>query len=111
MPSATDPNVASSVVVGLPSGEELELQADAVVMGVGVAPATEFLRNSKGFEQLVDRTGAIAVDEFLRVKGLDGSVYAIGDIASYPQPGTGESRRIEHWNVSSLLGIVFVRSY
>ena len=100
VPSATDPDKAGSVVVAHPSGEEVELQADIVVMGVGVAPATEFLKNSKGFEQLVDRTGAITVDEYLRVKGLDGSVYAIGDIASYPQHGTGELRRIEHWNVS-----------
>ena len=59
--------------------EELgrELGADVVVMGVGVGPATEFLRNSKGFEQVVDRTGAVQVDEFMKVKGLD-NVYAIG---------------------------------
>lgn len=100
VPSTTDPNKAGSIVVGLPSGEELELQADAVIMGVGAAPATEYLKNSKGFEELVDKTGAITTDEFLRVKGLDGNVYAIGDIALYPQPGTGELRRIEHWNVS-----------
>lgn len=25
-----------------------------------------------------------------------------GDIASYPQPGTGEQRRIEHWNVRQI---------
>jgi hypothetical protein len=41
----------------------------------------------------------------------------IGDIAMYPQPGTGEMRRIEHWNVSrsliliiDLLFIVLIRS-
>ena len=46
-------------------------------MGVGVAPATEYLKNSKGFENVVDKTGAVQVDEYLRVKGLN-DVYAIG---------------------------------
>jgi len=41
------------------------------------------------------------VDEYLRVPGVDG-VYAVGDIAVYPESGvTGEMRRIEHWNVAS----------
>ncbi|CAL1716035.1 unnamed protein product [Somion occarium] len=104
VPSASDSSKVGSVIVGLPSGQELELPADAVIMGVGVAPATEYLKASKGFEQAVDRTGAVTVDEYLRVKGLDGSVYAIGDIALYPQPGTGELRRIEHWNVAGNQG-------
>ncbi|KAI0073872.1 hypothetical protein K474DRAFT_1666080 [Panus rudis PR-1116 ss-1] len=100
VPSSSDPSKAGAVVVALPSGEELTLQADAVIMGVGVGPATEFLKQSKGFSELVDKSGAIEVDEYLRVKGLGGDVYAIGDIALYPQPGTGELRRIEHWNVA-----------
>ena len=77
-PSVSDSTKAGSVTVTLPSGENLELAADVVIMGVGVAPATEYLKASKGFEEVVDRTGAVTVDEFLRVKGLDGSVYAIG---------------------------------
>lgn len=47
-------------------------------MGVGVAPATEYLKNSKGFEQVVDKIGAVQVDEYLKVKGLS-DVYAIGE--------------------------------
>ena len=62
-----------------PDGQEQTLPADVVILGVGVAPATEYLKNSKGFENLVDKSGAITVDEFLKVKGLDGSVYAIGE--------------------------------
>ncbi|KAI0714432.1 hypothetical protein C8T65DRAFT_644304 [Cerioporus squamosus] len=99
VPSESDPSVASAVVVTSGSGQSTTLQADVVVMGVGVAPATEYLKSSKGFEQVVDKTGAVQVDEYLKVKGLE-NVYAIGDIAMYPQPGTGESRRIEHWNVA-----------
>ena len=77
-PSPSDPSKAGAVTVTLSSGENLELPADVVIMGVGVAPATEYLKASKGFGNLVDKSGAITVDEHLRVKGLDGSVYAIG---------------------------------
>ncbi|RDX43800.1 hypothetical protein OH76DRAFT_1360708 [Lentinus brumalis] len=104
IPSESDPSVASAVVVTSGSGQSTTLEADVVVMGVGVAPATGFLKNSKGFEKVVDNSGAVHVDEYLKVKGLE-NVYAIaGDIALYPQPGTGESRRIEHWNVAGNQG-------
>ncbi|KAI0806103.1 hypothetical protein BC629DRAFT_1282845 [Irpex lacteus] len=103
VPSSSNPSAVGAVVVKSSSGQEITLEADVVVMGVGVAPATEFLKSSKGFEGAVDKTGAVTVDELLRVKGLEG-VYAIGDIALYPQPGTGELRRIEHWNVAGNQG-------
>ena len=100
IPSSSDPSQAEAVVIKSSSGEHT-LPADAVIMGVGVGPATEFLKSgqSTGFENALDKSGAVLVDEYLRVKGLEG-VYAIGDIAMYPQPGIGELRRIEHWNVS-----------
>lgn len=104
VPSVSSPSDVGTVVVKGPDGQEKELAADVVIMGVGVAPATEYLKNSEGVKDLVDKSGAIAVDEYLKVKGLDGSVYAIGDIALYPQPGTGELRRIEHWNVAGNQG-------
>ena len=99
VPSSTDPSAVGSVVVAGPSGEETTLEADFVVMGVGVGPATKFLKDS-GWE--LERDGGVRVDEYLRVVGKE-NVYAIGDIAHYPQAETGEVRRIEHWNVSSLL--------
>ncbi|OBZ72306.1 Apoptosis-inducing factor 1 [Grifola frondosa] len=103
VPAEGDPSRAGAVVVTSSTGERVTLPADVVVMGVGVAPATQFLKASKGFEEVIDRSGAVHVDEFMRVKGMQ-DVYAIGDIAMYPQPGTGELRRIEHWNVASNQG-------
>lgn len=97
-PSSSSPTDVGTAIVKGPDGTETSLPADVVIMGVGVGPATEYLKNSTGIT--LDKTGAVEVDEFLRVQGLDGSVYAIGDIALYPQPGTGEKRRIEHWNVA-----------
>ncbi|KAF4596366.1 hypothetical protein EYR38_007746 [Pleurotus pulmonarius] len=77
---------------------ETELKGDFVVLGVGVAPATDFLKNTFQLE----KDGGIKVDEYLRVSG-SGDVFAIGDIAVYPQLGSpeGEFRRVEHWNVAS----------
>jgi len=91
--SSENPNLASGVVV---NGETLP--ADFVIMGVGVAPATEYLKDS-GIQ--LEKDGGIRVDEYLRVRtGPDTKdVYAVGDIAIYPQQN-GEETRIEHWNVA-----------
>lgn len=78
VPSQADPTKAGAVVVTSSSGRSETVPADVVVMGVGVAPATEYLKASEGFEKALDKSGAVFVDEYLRVKGLDG-VYAIGE--------------------------------
>ncbi|KAF8756955.1 Rieske [2Fe-2S] domain [Rhizoctonia solani] len=89
----------SSVTITDSSGSDKTLEADAVIMGIGVAPATEFLKSSPF---TLEKDGGIAVDEYLRVKGFeDAGVYAIGDIAHYPQAPTGDLSRIEHWNVAN----------
>ena len=92
LPSSTNEGVVGSVVIG-DGGPTLE--ADFVIMGVGVAPATTFLKES-GFA--LERDGGVKVDEFLKVVGHE-DVYAIGDIAVFPQTETSVERRIEHWNV------------
>ncbi|KAJ3537416.1 hypothetical protein NMY22_g5598 [Coprinellus aureogranulatus] len=91
--SEENPSVASGVVV---NGETLP--ADFIIMGVGVAPATGFLKGS-GIN--IEKDGGIKVDQYLRVKsGPDTqNVYAIGDVAIYPQQN-GDETRIEHWNVA-----------
>ncbi|TFK27152.1 flavo protein [Coprinopsis marcescibilis] len=91
--SESDPKLAAGVVV---NGETLP--ADFVIMGVGVAPATEFLKDSG---LTLERDGGIKVNKYLRVKsGPDQKdVFAIGDIAIYPQQN-GDEARIEHWNVA-----------
>lgn len=91
IPSTTNASTAGGVVV---SGNTIE--ADVVIMGVGVGPATGFLKES-GFT--LEKDGGIKVDEYLKVPGVQ-DVFAIGDIAVFPQPGSGEVKRVEHWNVS-----------
>jgi len=95
-PAESDPKHCGSVSL---KGQE-PLPANLVIMGTGVAPATGFLKDS-GFE--LEKDGGIAVDKYLRVKGYD-NIYAIGDIAHYPQAPDGHQRRVEHWNVAGNQG-------
>jgi NADPH-dependent 2,4-dienoyl-CoA reductase/sulfur reductase-like enzyme len=79
---------ASGTAVKTKSG--LELEADAVVAGLGVVADTE-LAEAAGLE--VD--DGIVVDEYGRVPGHD-DVFAAGDVARFPVPALGISLRIEH---------------
>jgi NADPH-dependent 2,4-dienoyl-CoA reductase/sulfur reductase-like enzyme len=83
--------------VRLKDGQVLE--ADLVVLGTGAAPNTQLLE-AAGVSIEEDKT--VKVNGALQIEGFDG-VYAIGDIATYPNPsgGTGGLLNIEHWNVAS----------
>jgi NADH dehydrogenase FAD-containing subunit len=82
----SEPSKAGSVVI---KGHD-PVPASTVILGVGVKPATGFLKDS-GFE--LEKDGGITVDEYLKVQGHDGRIFAIGDIAHYPQYPEKESRR------------------
>ena len=71
------------------------LEADLVIVGVGVLPATKFLSGS-GIE--LDQRGGVLVDPFLQTTVKD--VYAAGDIATFPYWVNGKQTRIEHYNVA-----------
>ena len=84
--------------------DDTELPADLVILGVGVAPATEFLKSSK--EVTLEKDGSIKTDAAFAVESVK-DVYAIGDIATYPYYGPGGNGapvRIEHWNVAQNAG-------
>ncbi|MET0626391.1 MAG: FAD-dependent oxidoreductase [Pyrinomonadaceae bacterium] len=82
--------------VTLEGGERIE--ADMVLAGVGVHPATGFLEGVT-----LDEGGAVVVDAQMRVAD---QLYAAGDIASFPDPRTGERVRIEHWRTAQQQGRV-----
>ncbi|MCJ1388535.1 hypothetical protein MMC18_001382 [Xylographa bjoerkii] len=80
------------------------LDADLVVLGVGVAPATEYLKESDDVKLMDD--GSLKCNELFEVEGLE-DVYAIGDISTYPYHGPGGNgslTRIEHWDVAQNAG-------
>lgn len=86
--------------VVLDNGERIE--TDMVVVGVGVRPVTQFL---DGVE--LDQAGAVVVDS--RLRAADG-LFAAGDIASFPDPRTGERLRIEHWRTAQQQGRTAARN-
>jgi NADPH-dependent 2,4-dienoyl-CoA reductase/sulfur reductase-like enzyme len=66
------------------------LEADAVVAGLGIVPATD-LAESAGFPV----EDGIVVDGLGRVDGHE-DVFAAGDVARFPVPALGGTRRVEH---------------
>ena len=68
------------------------------IVGIGVLPNVE-LAQEAGAE--VD--DGIVVDEQFRTSLPD--VYAIGDVAKYPDRSSGRMRRIEHWSNANAQGI------
>src|SRR5205823_3785826 len=66
------------------------VDADLVVVGVGIDPATELAE-----EAGIAVHNGITVDELCRTS-VDG-VYAAGDVANHPNPILGQRVRLEHW--------------
>lgn len=95
------PTRITSQAVELDDGSSLA--ADFVVVGVGVSPHTE-LAEAAGLR--VER--GIVTDAELRTSAAD--VYAAGDVASYPDPWSGERVRIEHFAVAERQGQAVART-
>ncbi len=66
------------------------IEADVIVAGLGILPATD-LAEAAGLE--VD--DGVLVDELGRAGGRD-DVFAAGDVARFPVPALGGTRRVEH---------------
>ncbi|MFB7909528.1 NAD(P)/FAD-dependent oxidoreductase [Kitasatospora sp. NPDC056076] len=81
---------ADGTVGGVKLADGTELAADAVVVGIGISPATA-LAEAAGLE--VDN--GIKTDQHLRTSDPD--VYAAGDVANAYHPLFDRHLRVEHW--------------
>ncbi|PKY00620.1 putative AIF-like mitochondrial oxidoreductase [Aspergillus campestris IBT 28561] len=111
-PSSSD----SSTVGAVHLSNGTVLPADLVILGVGVRPATDFLQSNTHPAINLEKDGSLKTDEHFAVSGLNNSVFAIGDIATFPyhgpgtDPKTGTHTRIEHWNVAQNAGRAVARA-
>jgi NADPH-dependent 2,4-dienoyl-CoA reductase/sulfur reductase-like enzyme len=83
--------LGSERVEALELADGARIAADVVLIGVGSAPATEWLAGS-GLEV----GDGVVCDTALRATTA-APVVAVGDVARWPNPLFGESMRIEHW--------------
>jgi NADPH-dependent 2,4-dienoyl-CoA reductase/sulfur reductase-like enzyme len=78
--------VSSAVLV---DGQTIPCQL--VVVGIGVEPVTEMVRNSG-----IEIGDGIVVNEYLET--TQANILAAGDVANYPDLIFGKRRRVEHWD-------------
>ncbi len=88
--------------VRLDSGETLE--ADVVIVGVGVTPETGWLQGSG-----LTIDDGVVCDETCAAVGVD-NVVAAGDVARWHHPREGRRLRVEHWNNASAQASVAART-
>ncbi|UAK39390.1 FAD-dependent oxidoreductase [Gordonia bronchialis] len=79
------------------------IDADLVVVGIGVVPATSWLEGSG-----VELDNGVVCDETLWT-GIPG-VYAAGDVANWFNPVLGERQRMENWTAAAEQGAAAARN-
>ncbi len=82
-------------VRGVDLDDGSSISGDLVIEAVGATPNTEWLQGNG-----IDLTDGVLCTNDLAVAGTD-RVVACGDIACFPHPTTGRTRRTEHWTMAT----------
>jgi NADPH-dependent 2,4-dienoyl-CoA reductase/sulfur reductase-like enzyme len=83
-------------------GDGTDLDADLVVVGIGVVPATSWLEDSG----LTLDNGVVCSETLFAADG----VVAAGDVARWTHVGLGEQLRVEHWTNAAEGGAAAARN-
>jgi 3-phenylpropionate/trans-cinnamate dioxygenase ferredoxin reductase subunit len=81
----------------------LRLECDFVVVGIGVEPAVDMLRD----DSILLHNGVV-VDEYCRTNVA--GIFAAGDVANHYHPVFDRQMRVEHWNNAVKQGAVAARN-
>lgn len=79
-------------VVGVRLADGVVVDADVVVVGIGVVPTTGWLEGSR-----LALDDGVVTDDRCRAVGGGGHVWAVGDVARWPSARYGRLLRTEHW--------------
>ena len=85
------------LLTGARTADGRTIEGFLAIVGVGVVPNIELAQDAGA-----DIEDGVVVDERFRTSLED--VYAIGDVARYPDPTSGRMRRIEHWSNADAQG-------
>jgi NADPH-dependent 2,4-dienoyl-CoA reductase/sulfur reductase-like enzyme len=83
--------------IGVALADGARVVADVVVVGIGGVPRLGWM---DGGSTASTTAGGLACGPTGRVEGLPG-VWAVGDVAAWPDPAHGDRHRHEHWTSAS----------
>lgn len=94
---AEEVRLSGGKTVGLATSTGEQIDADLVIIAAGIVPNVELARQAG----LACENGVMVND---RMQSSHADIYAVGDVANYPDPFFNKRRRVEHWGQADYTG-------